>query len=76
MSGAFHQVYDPVAGSVLLSALVAALPLVVLAILLAVVRAAPWKAAIAGASTAFALAWLVWHMPIGLALLTITLLRG
>ncbi len=68
MSGAFHQSYDPVAGSVLLSALVAALPLLVLGVLLAVVRAAPWKAAVAGAATAFVLAWLVWRMPLGLAL--------
>jgi lactate permease len=68
VTGAFHQTYDPVAGSVLLSALVAALPLVVLAVLLAVVRAAPWKSAVAGAATAFALAWLVWRMPLGLAL--------
>jgi lactate permease len=68
VNGAFHQSYDPVAGSVLLSALVAALPLLVLAVLLAVVRAAPWKAAVAGAATAFALAWLVWRMPFGLAL--------
>ena len=72
MTGAFHQAYDPVAGSVLLSALVAALPLVVLAVLLAVVRAAPWKAAVAGATTAFALAWLVWRMPIGLAVAAAT----
>ena len=72
MTGAFHQAYDPVAGSVLLSALVAALPLVVLAVLLAVVRAAPWKAAVAGAATAFALAWLVWRMPIGLAVAAAT----
>jgi lactate permease len=68
VSGAFHQGYDPVAGSVLLSALVAALPLLVLAVLLAVVRAAPWKAAVAGAATAFVLAWLVWRMPFALAL--------
>jgi len=34
MTGAFHQAYDPVLGSVPLSALVAALPLVVLAVLL------------------------------------------
>jgi len=68
VTGAFHQAYEPVAGSVLLSALVAALPLVVLAVLLAVVRAAPWKAAVAGAATAFLLAWLVWRMPLGLAL--------
>ena len=67
MAPAFHQVYDPVAGSVALSALVAALPLVVLALALAVVRAAPWKAAVAGALTAGALAWLVWGMPLGLA---------
>jgi glycolate permease/lactate permease len=63
----FHQPYEPVAGSVLLSALVAALPLLVLALLLAVFRVTPWKAAVAGASTAFSLAWLVWGMPLGLA---------
>jgi L-lactate transport len=68
MPGAFHQVYDPVAGSVALSALVAALPLGVLGAALAVLRAAPWKAALAGALTAFGLAWLVWGMPLGLAL--------
>jgi L-lactate transport len=67
VSAAFHQSYDPVAGSVVLSALVAALPLVVLAALLAVVRAAPWKSAVAGAATAFGLAWLTWRMPLGLA---------
>jgi len=72
VTGAFHQSYEPVAGSVALSALVAALPLVVLAVLLAVVRVAPWKAAVAGATTAFALAWLVWRMPIGLAVAAAT----
>jgi glycolate permease/lactate permease len=49
-----------------LSALTAALPLAVLAVALALVRAAPWKAAVAGATTAFALAWLVWGMPLAL----------
>jgi glycolate permease/lactate permease len=67
MPGAFHPAYDPVAGSVLLSALVAAAPLVVLAVVLAVLRVAPWKAAVAGAGTAFALAVLVWRMPLSLA---------
>jgi lactate permease len=67
VTGAFHQAYDPVAGSIGLSALVAGLPLAVLAVLLALVRAAPWKAAVAAAMTAFALAWLVWRMPLGLA---------
>ena len=67
MAPSFHQVYDPVGGSVALSALVAALPLVVLAVALALLRTAPWKAAVAGALTAAALAWLVWGMPLGLA---------
>ncbi len=67
MPAAFHQVYDPVAGSVALSALVAALPLGVLGGALALLRAAPWKAALAGALTAFGLAWLVWGMPLPLA---------
>ncbi len=68
MPGAFHQSYDPVGGSVLLSALVASLPLVVLAVLLAVVRAAPWRAAIAGAGAALFLAWLAWGLPFGVAI--------
>jgi lactate permease len=51
----FQQVYDPVAGSILLSALVAALPPILLAIMLAVLRVAPWKSAIAAATTAFVL---------------------
>lgn len=72
MTGAFHQVYDPVAGNVLLSAFVAGLPLLVLALLLAVVRVAPWKAAVAGAGTAAALAGLVWRMPPGLVVSTAT----
>lgn len=67
MNGAFQQAADPVGGSVAVSALVAALPLVLLAGLLAVVRAAPWKAAGAGAAVAFSLAWLVWRMPLALA---------
>jgi len=64
---AFHPAYDPVAGSIALSALVAAAPLLVLGVLLAVVRVAPWKAAVAGAATAFGLAVLVWRMPLPLA---------
>jgi glycolate permease/lactate permease len=72
MAPSFHQAYDPVGGSVALSALVAALPLVVLAVALAVLRAAPWKAAVAGALTAFGLAWLVWGMPFGVAVSAVT----
>jgi glycolate permease/lactate permease len=61
---AFHQVYSPVAGSVLFSALVASLPPLLLAVLLAGLRVAPWRAAMAAAGTAFVLAWLVWGMPL------------
>ena len=66
MAELFHQNYSPVAGSVLLSALVASLPPLLLALMLAVWRFAPWKSAIAGAASAFVLAWLVWGMPFSL----------
>jgi lactate permease len=66
MSELFHQVYNPVGGSVLLSALVASIPPLLLALLLAVLRVAPWRAAVAAAGTAFLLAWLVWGMPLSL----------
>jgi lactate permease len=68
----FHQTYTPVAGSLLLSALVAALPPILLAICLAVLRLAPWKSAIVGAGSAFVLAWLVWGMPLGLTFAAMT----
>ena len=63
MGEVFQQVYDPVGNSILLSALVAALPPILLAILMAGVRLAPWKSAIASSVAAFLLAWLVWGMP-------------
>ena len=43
----FVQTYSPVGGSVLLSALVASLPPLLLAMMLAVLRFAPWRSAIA-----------------------------
>ncbi len=72
MSDVFQQTYDPVAGSVALSALVAAVPLVVIALMLAVFRVAPWRSAITAAFTAFALAWLAWGMPLPLAVAAFT----
>ncbi len=72
MAELFHQNYTPVAGSLLLSALVAALPPILLAICLAVLRLAPWKSAIVGAGSAFVLAWLVWGMPLGLTFAAMT----
>ena len=72
MAELFHQVYNPVAGSVLASALVASLPPLLLAILLAWLRIAPWRSAMAGAASAFGLAWLVWGMPFGLTVAAAT----
>ena len=72
MAEVFQQVYNPVGGSVLLSALVAALPPILLAIFLAVLRVAPWRSAIVAAAAAFVLAWLVWGMPFPLTLAAMT----
>jgi len=68
----FHQDYSPVAGSIFLSALVASIPPLLLALMLAVWRFAPWKSAIAGAASAFLLAWLVWGMPLPLTIAAFT----
>src|SRR2546425_136800 len=68
----FHQSYEPVFGSVLLSALVAGLPLYVLFIMLALLRLPAWICAITAMLTAFVLAWLVWGMPIGVTAGTAT----
>ncbi|HEY1909984.1 MAG TPA: L-lactate permease [Vicinamibacterales bacterium] len=72
MTEVFHQAYSPVADSVLLSALVASLPPLLLAVLLAWLRVVPWKSAIAAAAAAFGLAWLVWGMPFTLTLAAAT----
>jgi lactate permease len=72
MAEVFHQVYSPVGGSVLLSALVASLPPLLLAVLLAGIRVTPWRAAIAAAAAAFVLAWLVWGMPLSLTIAAAT----
>ena len=72
MTDVFHQLYNPVGGSVFLSALVASVPPLLLALLLAVLRVAPWRAAVAAAATAFLLAWLVWGMPLSLTIAATT----
>jgi len=72
MAEVFHQVYSPVGGSVLLSALIASLPPLLLAVLLAGIRVAPWRSAIAAAAAAFVLAWLVWGMPFSLTIAAAT----
>jgi lactate permease len=65
---AFHQTYQPVLGSLLLSALVAGLPLYVLFVTLAILRLPAWLCALGSMLTAFVLSWLVWGMPFGITL--------
>jgi lactate permease len=65
---AFHQTYQPVLGSILLSALVAGLPLYVLFVLLAILRLPAWICALAAMLTAAVLGWLVWGMPFGVTI--------
>src|SRR3989475_7944461 len=67
-----NQTDEPVFGNVLLSALVAGLPLYVLFIMLALLRLPAWICAITAMLTAFVLAWLVWGMPIGVTAGTAT----
>jgi lactate permease len=68
----FHQAYQPVLGSILLSALVAGLPLYVLFVLLAILRLPAWQCALAAMLTAALLAWVVWGMPFGVTVGTAT----
>src|SRR5260221_2204453 len=62
----FHQQYQPVLDSILLSALVAGLPLYVLFVMLAILRLPAWMCALAAMLTAALLAWIGWGMPFGI----------
>src|SRR5438105_11045083 len=62
------QEYTPVAGSLAFSSLAAALPLVVVALLLGVWHTPAWKAALLSLVTAFIVAIAVYGMPLPLAL--------
>jgi lactate permease len=59
--------YTPLGDSLALSAVVAALPILVLLILLGVARKPAWIASIAGLATALAVALFAYGMPAGLA---------
>lgn len=63
---AFHQTYQPVLDSILLSALVAGLPLYVLFVMLAVLRLPAWICALTSMLSAAVLGWIVWGMPFGI----------
>jgi lactate permease len=64
----YNQVYDPVAGSIVLSTLVALIPIVALFVLLAGIRMAAQWAALITLAVALVIAVAVYGMPVGLAL--------
>ena len=59
--------YEPIAGSLMLSALIAAIPIVVLFLMLGLWRQATWKAALAALGSALVVALFVYGMPAHLA---------
>ena len=64
----FHQVLTPVAGSLPLSFLVAALPIVVVLAMLGVLRTPAWQASLGGLAVALVVSIGLWDFPAGLAL--------
>jgi lactate permease len=66
----WQQNYQPVGGSLGLSAAVAAIPILVLFFMLGVRRKPAWMAALTALAVAFVLALVAYHMPIGLAVLS------
>ena len=64
----FHQLLTPVGGSLPLSFVVAALPIVIVLVMLGVLRRPAWQASLGGLVTGLAIAVLVWQLPVGLAL--------
>jgi L-lactate permease len=66
----WQQNYEPVGGSLALSALVAAIPIVVLFVMLGVRRKPAWMAALTALAIAFVLALFAYGMPVQLALMS------
>ncbi|HEX3983526.1 MAG TPA: L-lactate permease, partial [Acidisoma sp.] len=64
----FHQFLTPIGGSLIASFLVAALPILVVLVLLGVLRRPGWQAALAGLIVGILVAIFGWHLPSGLAL--------
>ncbi len=64
----FHQLVTPVADSLLLSFVVAALPIATVLVMLGVLRRPAWQSSLGGLVVGLAVAILVWQFPVGLAL--------
>src|SRR5437870_11111928 len=66
----WQQNYEPVGGSLGLSAVVAAIPVLVLFFMLGVKRKPAWMAALTALAVAFVIALVAYHMPIQLAVIS------
>jgi lactate permease len=66
----WQQNYEPLSGSLGLSAVVAAIPILVLFYMLGVIRKPAWMAATAALAAAFILALIVYGMPVQLAVMS------
>ena len=64
----FNQLLTPVAGSLPLSFVVAALPVATVLAMLGVLRRPAWQSSLGGLVVAFVIATTVWQFPVGLAL--------
>ena len=64
----YQQIYDPIASNLVLSAVVALVPIIVLFVLLAGLRMAAQWASLITLATALLIAVIIYRMPIGLAL--------
>jgi len=64
----FHQLVTPVGDSLLLSFIIAAIPIAVVLVTLGVLRRPAWQASLAGLVSGLVIAVFLWKMPIGLAL--------
>ena len=64
----FHQLLTPIAGSLGLSFIVAALPVITVLVLLGIARRPAWQAALAGLIVALIASVWGWQMPVHLAL--------
>src|ERR1700689_1715419 len=63
----FHQILTPVAGNLLLSVIIAGLPIATVLVALGVLRRPAWQASLAGLIVGLVIAMLFWQFPAGLA---------
>ena len=63
--------YEPVSGSLGLSTVMAAIPILVLFVMLGVLRKPAWMSALTGLASALLISLVVYGMPVGLALTSV-----